>query len=183
MRTYTGEELLPFEPDADKINIKDIAHALSLMCRANGHYIRFFSVAQHSINCANEAKTRGFSDRIQLACLLHDASEAYFADIVKPVKFYKDYLSKYIEGERHMQDVIFCKFLGKPLTIEESAHVRQIDSDMLAYELEALLGKKESNQMPIIKSEPCYDFVDFLETENKFYNMFEDIIKGIKGVN
>ena len=36
----------------------------------------FYSVAQHSIACAEEAKARGYSARVQLGCLLHDASEA-----------------------------------------------------------------------------------------------------------
>jgi len=111
--TFTGEDFTPLAPDEYKIHIEDIAHALSLMCRANGHFVRFFSVAQHSINCANEAKARGLSEKIQLACLLHDGSEAYLSDITKPVK---KHLSKYIEIEKHLQDTIFNKFLENPLT-------------------------------------------------------------------
>ena len=67
--TYSKIHFTPIEPEVDDIKIEDIAHALSLMCRANGHFKSFFSVAQHSINCALEAKQRGCSQRIQLACL------------------------------------------------------------------------------------------------------------------
>jgi 5'-deoxynucleotidase YfbR-like HD superfamily hydrolase len=65
----------------DQIDERDIAHALSLVCRANGHFPHFFSVAQHSINCMKEAAARGYSTRVQLGCLLHDGSEAYLSDI------------------------------------------------------------------------------------------------------
>ena len=84
--TFTGEDFDPTEPDINKIKIEDIAHALSLICRANGHFIRFYSVGQHCINCANEAKARGLPELIQFACLFHDASEAYISDITSPVK-------------------------------------------------------------------------------------------------
>ena len=76
IRTYTGRKFYPMDPQPDAIDIKDIAHALSLVCRGNGHVNRFFSVAQHCINCAMEAEARGCSQRVILACLIHDASEA-----------------------------------------------------------------------------------------------------------
>lgn len=53
----------PLNPDLELVNITDIAHALSLLCRANGHFRNFYSVAQHSINCLEEAKERGYSEK------------------------------------------------------------------------------------------------------------------------
>jgi 5'-deoxynucleotidase YfbR-like HD superfamily hydrolase len=41
-----------------------------------------------------EAAARGYSERVQLACLLHDASEAYLSDVTRPVK---QELPKYLE--------------------------------------------------------------------------------------
>ena len=38
MTTFTGLQFNAFEPEADKIRIEDIAHALSMMVRANGHF-------------------------------------------------------------------------------------------------------------------------------------------------
>ena len=63
----------PLHPEAELIEITDIAHALSMLCRANGHFQSFYSVGQHCINCMLEAKARGYSERVQLGCLLHDA--------------------------------------------------------------------------------------------------------------
>ena len=70
--TYTGDHFDPTLPDAEHLHIEDIAHALSLICRGNGHVKTFFSVGSHCINCAKEAAARGYSDRLVLACLLHD---------------------------------------------------------------------------------------------------------------
>ena len=54
--TYTGKHFDPVNPDASLLCIEDIAHALSLLCRGNGHVQTFFSVGQHCIACAKEAQ-------------------------------------------------------------------------------------------------------------------------------
>lgn len=84
--TYTGDHFDPTLPEAEHLHIEDIAHALSLICRGNGHVKTFFSVGSHCINCAKEAAARGYSGRLVLACLLHDASEAYLSDVPRPFK-------------------------------------------------------------------------------------------------
>ena len=107
MHTYTGKQINPLAITQEDIEIKDIAHALSLLCRGGGHLKYFYSVAQHSLNCAHEAKARGYSNQVTLACLLHDASEAYISDIIRPVKAY---LPQYIEIESNIMDAIFQKY-------------------------------------------------------------------------
>ena len=168
--TYMGEDFSPLAPDNNQIHIEDIAHALSLMCRANGHFVHFYSVAQHSINCANEAKARGLSARIQTACLLHDASEAYLSDITRPVK---SHLSKYQTIEKCLQDTIYCKFIGSSLTEDETAIVDQIDNDMLICEFNALMKKKVFGDNPKISSTPSFKFRDFAVVENEFVGIFK----------
>ena len=84
--TYGGIHFDPLAPRPEQILAEDIAHALSLICRGNGHVRRFYSVAQHSLACSYEAEVRGFSARVQLACLLHDAAEAYLSDVTRPMK-------------------------------------------------------------------------------------------------
>ena len=73
--TYTKKYFDPLNVDESLLDIKDIAHALSLICRGNGHVQYFYSVAQHSLACAKEAKARGYSKEVILGCLLHDGSE------------------------------------------------------------------------------------------------------------
>ena len=45
--TYTGQHFEPTNPDPKLIRIEDIAHALSMICRGNGHVKTFWSVGQH----------------------------------------------------------------------------------------------------------------------------------------
>jgi uncharacterized protein len=90
MQTFTGRKVDVQEPDPSMVDIEDIAHALSLVCRFGGHCRDFYSVAEHSLLVEREARSRRPSIRLvpqfQLACLLHDAAEAYIGDIVTPVK-------------------------------------------------------------------------------------------------
>ena len=108
IKTYSGIMFDPLEPNSDLIQIEDIAHALSMLCRANGHFKSFYSVGQHCINCAEEAAVRGYSARVQLGCLLHDGSEAYLSDVTRPVK---KALPKYLEIEEPLQNSIWNKWL------------------------------------------------------------------------
>lgn len=94
-QTYTGREVYPLDMRAEDIDIRDIAHSLSLTCRFNGHSCVFWSVADHSLQvCAYLNAQRlaaneklGPQQTYRLAWgLLHDASEAYLGDIVRPVK-------------------------------------------------------------------------------------------------
>ena len=122
--TYTGKHFDPAEPERDKIDIRDIAHALSLICRGNGHVKTFFSVGQHCIHCALEAEARGYSSRLILACLLHDASECYLSDVPRPIK---GNLPQYKVVEERLLEQVYIKYLGSALTDEEERQVKQID--------------------------------------------------------
>ena len=50
--TYTGKHFDQIQPEPGLFDLTDISHALSLLCRGNGHMKHFYSVAQHSIACA-----------------------------------------------------------------------------------------------------------------------------------
>jgi len=69
---------------SENINIYDIAHALSNICRFGGHTIVPYSVAEHSIRCAELLYNESIDT--QLWGLLHDAAEAYIGDIPTPLK-------------------------------------------------------------------------------------------------
>ena len=45
--TYSKIHFTPLDPKIEEIKAEDIAHAQSLMTRANGHFPEFYSVAQH----------------------------------------------------------------------------------------------------------------------------------------
>jgi len=87
--TASGKQFFPFNPDIESIDIKDIAHALSNMCRFSGHTVRFYSVAQHSVIVSRmliNDEQDGVQNRLlRLAGLLHDAAEAYTFDCPSPI--------------------------------------------------------------------------------------------------
>lgn len=172
--TYTGIKINPKEPHINNIEIKDIAHALSLICRGNGHVSTFFSVAQHCINCAQEAKERGYNKKIILACLLHDASEAYLSDLPRPLK--QD-IKDYINIENNLLDIIYTKYLGSPLSYDEQAIIKMIDDDMLYYDLKYLLNETLDRDEPIIHITLNYDFITFQEIEKTYLDLFHTYSK------
>lgn len=167
--TYTGIRMVPTEPKAEDICIEDIAHALSYICRGNGHVRSFFSVGQHSIHCAAEAKARGYSNRICLACLLHDASEAYMQDVTSPVK---KYLSEYRKYEDRLLAVIYEKYLKEPVSQEEWELVKAVDDDMLYYDLKVLLHEIQDREEPEMKSRFSYEVLPFETVEKRFLEFF-----------
>ena len=147
--TYRKIEFYPLEPKIEDIDIDDIAHALSLLCRANGHFKHFYSVGLHSLNCAYEAIARGYSKNVVLGCLLHDGSEAYLADITRPVK---KHLQKYLEVEEVLQNKIFEKWIPT-LSDEERKLVFEIDDAILYYEFIILsFHKLKMNLLPNLMS-------------------------------
>lgn len=177
IRTSSGVKFYPLNPDPQGILIEDIAHALSLLCRGNGHVKVFFSVGQHCIHCAKEAEQRGYSTRLILACLLHDASEAYLSDITRPVK---QHLQDYCRYEEHLLEVIYKKFLGSPLSQEEQKLVKIIDDDMLYYDLRDLLNEpvgelvngQDPRIAPVMYSSFSYKERPFKEVEEEYLSLF-----------
>jgi 5'-deoxynucleotidase YfbR-like HD superfamily hydrolase len=100
--TYTGKKFHYLSPTPEEIDIKDIAHALSLTCRFGGHCRSFYSVAEHSVRVAAEVPASS-----ALFALLHDAAEAYLPDIPSPMK--QDY-KKWQALEGRIEKVIIKKY-------------------------------------------------------------------------
>lgn len=167
--TYTGKHFDPTNPDMTAVDIRDIAHALSLICRGNGQVKTFFSVGQHCINAALEAEKRGCSKRVILACLIHDASEAYLSDVPRPLKAS---MLEYTRTEDRLLDLIYEKFLGSTLTGEEQKIVKSIDNDLLYYDLKELLNEKSEGSAPKLYIDLNYDFVPFKLVEQAYLDLY-----------
>jgi len=123
IQTYSGIIFHPFSASIDSINIEDIAHSLSNICRFNGHVSEFYSVAQHCVLvselCAKSPKHG----------LLHDASEAYIHDIASPLKA-SNVFADYKIVEKKLQKTIYEKYdLG-----EEPIELKQADLTALSIE-------------------------------------------------
>lgn len=125
IQTYSGKVFYPLTPHIKSIDIIDIAHSLSLICRYVGHIKHFYSVAQHSVIIANH-----FKDDPILAKwgLLHDGPEAYIVDIPRPIK---KKLVGYCAIEDRYNKMFATKF-DLPYPIPEE--VKEIDTRILMTE-------------------------------------------------
>ncbi|WP_065259009.1 phosphohydrolase [Pseudomonas bananamidigenes] len=79
--THSGRRFNLVNPTAAMISPLDISHALSNLCRFNGHTRTHYSVAQHSLTVSSLVP-----DQYKLVALLHDATEAYIGDMTRPLK-------------------------------------------------------------------------------------------------
>lgn len=86
IRTYTGGKVYFFEPEKSIIDILDIAHSLSLLCRFNGAVLYPYNVAQHSVLVADNVFKETGDKKLAYQGLLHDGSEAFISDIPSPFK-------------------------------------------------------------------------------------------------
>jgi len=158
IRTYTGKYVNPFDMNIEDIDIKDIAHALSMMCRFSGHCQQFFSVAHHSLLVSN-----ALPDDFKLEGLLHDASEAYLVDIPSPIK---QKMPQYLEVENNLMTVISKKF---GFTWPSSPEVKKQDKNALEYEWENNVINKG---IQIVTYEPFIAEKMFLD---EFYELYKKI--------
>jgi len=108
--TFTGKKFYPFSPRIEDIDIVDIAHALSLVCRFGGHLPEHYSVAQHSVLVSYLVPTE-----LSLEGLIHDAAEAYIGDIIRPIKKHPQFKCFLDDIEMTIESLIDIKFnLFKP---------------------------------------------------------------------
>lgn len=125
IQTFTGKRFWPLDPRPEEVNILDIAHALSLKCRFTGQCRCFYSVAQHSVHVAEVTGS--------LWGLLHDAGEAYLADVATPVK---KHLPDFHTLEANIMRAV-CDRFGLPLI--EPPEVKHADRVLLATERRDLM--------------------------------------------
>lgn len=111
MQTVSGRRFWPEDPRAEDVDLRDIAHALSQICRFGGHTEQFYSVAQHSTLVADcVARMGGDSEQIMWG-LLHDAAEAYIGDMIWPIKnSHTGAMAEYKRVERRVMTAISEKF-------------------------------------------------------------------------
>jgi len=120
IETYSGLKFHFAAPSPDEVAIEDIAHALSLLSRYNGHTTRFYSVAEHSILMTWHARAMGITDPFHLlTVLLHDGAEAYIGDMPRPVKMQ---MQAFKDVEQTIDVAIatkFCLFYPFPDYVKE----------------------------------------------------------------
>jgi len=157
--TYSGRKFYPLDPRPEDICLEDIAHALSLTCRYNGHSREFYSVAEHSVRMS-WADLFG-SPQWQL---MHDAAEAYLSDVPKPIK---PMLPEFRAIEDRILAVIGGKYGLGPFPKDD---IHRADLVMLATEKRDVLmpGAKWDLELPAPLPDIIYPF-GAEEAEREFF--------------
>lgn len=165
--TYTGLKFYPQDPRPEEMCIRDIAHALSMQCRFNGHTQVFYSVGEHCCRVVKllelgadkcqdciAAKKHAYSDAttagfFRSTCekhhrdtllwgLLHDAAEAYMGDLIRPIKNYSQMGVLFKELEIAIDKVVAVRYkLPYPIP----PVVKEADNNVLAAEKRDLFSQ------------------------------------------
>lgn len=137
-KTVSGIYYDPFAMKIENIDFYDIPHHLSMICRYGGATKSRWDVAIHSVVVSRAAEVLGASPFVQLALLLHDASEAYIGDVVRPIKHTPEFAFF-----RELDDKILLVVLDAldsqygvrlPPDIFSDPLVRRLDSEILLWE-------------------------------------------------
>lgn len=133
IQTSQGRKFDVISCELDEIEIEDIAHGLSHICRFGGQIPTFYSVAQHSFEMSYLAP-----EIYQLEALMHDASEAYLGDVCKHLK---DLLgSSYKTLEYDLMIKIATKF---KFAYPSPPVIKVLDNDMLETEFKQIWRKRD----------------------------------------
>lgn len=156
INTYSGIRFNLLKPEPEMVNIIDIAKGLAYKAHFGGQTPFYFSIAQHSILVHNLTQVDYFHNKdILLATLLHDASEAYIGDMVKPLKVH---LSNFCEIEDRITSVIFEAF---GLDIELMKIVKKYDIEAFKIEYAVFF----ENMKFLVGEEPdesCNNYVQMI---------------------
>lgn len=128
-QTFTGRQFWPLDPRPEDVDPVDVAHALSLQCRYNGMVRTFYSVAEHCV-----LMSLAVAPEHALHALLHDATEAYVGDMVRPLK---NHMPAYRAAEDLVWAAVAERFDVDP-TIPDQVH--DADARIVLDERAALLS-------------------------------------------
>lgn len=150
IQSYTGKAVDVFDLQPEQVDVIDIAHALSNLCRYTGHVREFYSVATHSLAVMKLTEMMGHGPEMQLWALLHDAGEAYMADVAAPLKrhpIFEGYRKLEAENDRRIRQRFNIGLEESQLTL-----IRTFDMAMLTPERTALMTEppRDWGKFPII---------------------------------
>jgi hypothetical protein len=130
--THTGRMVDPFNLRHEDIDIEDIAHALSHICRFTGHCSSHYSVAEHSVMVSELVPPEH-----ALAGLMHDAVEAYIGDIATPIKHRMEVNGEPIRDVEDRQFEVVADVFG--LTLPLDPCVKAADKKAFFWEMETVM--------------------------------------------
>jgi len=159
-----------YQPEPGMVDIHDIAHGLSHVCRFAGQCNRFYSVAEHSVYVSQV-----LPPHLQLYGLLQDAAEAYVGDVTAPLK---KLLINYKPIEERAQKAILDRFGLLHIPYPE---IKQADLRMLATEQAQLMPPHDDEWALIAGIQPYDKTIECMPPSQAygfFMRRFEELTNG-----
>jgi hypothetical protein len=169
--TFTGKTFDFMNPRCEDICIEDIAHALALTNRYNGHTRVPYSVAEHCVRMSYMKIGEPLNN------LLHDAAEAYIGDIPRPIKqglcwfHYRTYSHR----ELMILEVIYLAF---GLTFAHSLETKKADNIIMATEIRDLMPSSSLFEPWVLDYTPLPRKIkpwSWRTAERKYLSRFEEL--------
>lgn len=139
VQTRTGVAFHLLAPREEDVNLADIVHGLSRIARFSGATVgdHAYTVAQHSVLCADLIRLWGGDAALEREALLHDAAEAYYGDATSPVQ----------SAVRDMHRITLCAFAAEEtarwLATERTAESLAVENAVCAA-IERLVARLEN---------------------------------------
>jgi hypothetical protein len=146
IRTFTGKYVNPLYLKVEDIEIRDVAHHLSIEPRYAGSTKVAYSVAQHSVMVASYFRASSWD--LRLAALLHDASEYVLKDLPSPVKANESLGDVYRGYESDAMDTIFKAFGLNPYPMFHS-RLKVVDDIVFDRERRTFFGSRISPELAV----------------------------------
>jgi len=131
MQVGGGRIFYPLDPRPEEVHIDDIGTGLSRIIRYNGHSDNWITVAQHSAQCEYLAARDGHTLETRLAVLMHDASEAYIGDMIRPIKCR---MPEFKEIEEKVEAAIWTALHLPPINADLHQTIKYYDNIGWAWE-------------------------------------------------
>jgi hypothetical protein len=174
MHTFTGRKYYPFDPRAEDVDIRHIAHSLATRCRYNGACKGFYSVAEHSCYVAAHGPAETALER-----LLHDGAEGYVSDLIRPLKYDPAFRAPFKKVEDLNERVVAERF---GLVYPFPKDVKVADEAVTAAEVEQIIILDPNDEW---ESGKCHDDSvvakvkiegwDWRKAENIFLDLFWEL--------
>lgn len=192
MHTSNGKKYWPMDPQPEEVHIEVVAHHLATRCRYNGatQHPRFrskifYSVAEHSVLVSRYIEEVLKRPDLALEGLLHDGSEAYNGDLIRPLKYDPLFRAPFQVVEEKNERAGAIKF---GLIYPYPKEVKIADEAVTAAEVNQIIPKAEgedwSSRLHDDTNVAPYEIEMLLpfEAKEQFLLRYEELIRKREGV-
>lgn len=159
IQTVSGRLFYPRDPRASEVAVSDYVYSTSLLCRYNGHTLRFYAVLEHLVRAVDlYLRQAGVDDyrspvllhhkhraRVALRVLRHDLHEGVVGDMTSPMKGCVPSFKAVEDPVEHA----FAESFGDEGYQADAAEVKAADLAIAAVERRDLMqGDEGAHQWP-----------------------------------